>query len=313
MICRHILPLLSTLPLLCGVAANAATPQGAWEVNAADWRYDMSLWFDLANADGTPMDAAGWQVGAFADGECRGLSTTYDLPDGTTCGYMRIRSNDATAPQIEFRMRPAGDADSDGELLYGVALPFESDKAVGLPSAPCRLVYTDRYEVTYMVGSEIWQTAEVYYGAPLDSPDAPAREGYTFVGWEDAPDTMPGHDITLDALYAINHYTLSLYVDEVLYHSEELEYDAPVEVETPEVPAGKRFAGWDAEVPERMPAHDVTLHAILTDLTGVWSPTDAPAASTGQCYDLLGRRVSGDSGPGVYIRGGKFARMKNNL
>ena len=42
---------------------------------------------------------------------------------------------------------------------------------------------------------------QVLYGAAPVLPDAPAKRGYRFDGWEGVPETMPAQDVTVTARY----------------------------------------------------------------------------------------------------------------
>ena len=53
------------------------------------------------------------------------------------------------------------------------------------------------YSVTYIVDGEVVATDSVAYGAEIKLIDAPEKEGYTFSGWSEAPETMPAEDIII--------------------------------------------------------------------------------------------------------------------
>ncbi len=129
----------------------------------------------------------------------------------------------------------------------------------------------NEYTVTYIVDEEVYETFDVVYGAEVDTPEEPEKEGYTFAGWDpEVPATMPAEDIELVAQWTINEYTIT-FVDE---DDEEIgtlttEYNAAIEeadyadIEAP-VKEGYTFAGWDPEVPATMPAEDTTVKATYT-------------------------------------------------
>lgn len=63
-------------------------------------------------------------------------------------------------------------------------------------------------------------------------------------------------------------YTLTLYLNDELYSTEEVEFGSPLDIGTPEVPVGMTFSGWEEVVPATMPAHDVVLHGKYSKVTG---------------------------------------------
>ena len=123
--------------MLASVCASAfaGLRSGTWSVNPTDYRYDMSLYFSLASKDYENLDL--YEVGAFADDECRGLAEKLDLPDGGSCMYMRIRSNNSQGENISFMMRNK----ITGETVVlknkdSESFTFKADEMIGLPSDP---------------------------------------------------------------------------------------------------------------------------------------------------------------------------------
>lgn len=55
----------------------------------------------------------------------------------------------------------------------------------------------NKYKVTYIIGNEVFSTEYVEYGAAIVPPNVDEKEGFTFSGWADVPETMPAHDITI--------------------------------------------------------------------------------------------------------------------
>lgn len=99
------------------------------------------------------------------------------------------------------------------------------------------------------------------YGANVDAPEEPAREGYTFAGWSTTiPATMPAADVVTEALWTVNSYDLKIVVDE---DSTTVSYEFGAIVEQPATPqkSGYIFDGWSAEIPYMMPAEDVRIEA----------------------------------------------------
>ena len=56
------------------------------------------------------------------------------------------------------------------------------------------------FSVTFIVDGEEYDVQTVNYGEKPALPEAPEKEGYTFLGWEgDTYETMPAHDVTYTA------------------------------------------------------------------------------------------------------------------
>ncbi len=114
------------------------------------------------------------------------------------------------------------------------------------------------YKLTYMVDGEVYKTVSYDYGDIITPEPEPEKEGYSFVGWSEIPETMPAEDVTVTGTFSINSYKLTYTVDGEEYCSSEIEYGASIiQVEEP-TKEGYTFSGW-SEIPETMPAHDVTI------------------------------------------------------
>ena len=76
------------------------------------------------------------------------------------------------------------------------------------------------YTVTFMVDGELYETVTVEYGAEIELPTPPEKEGYIFTGWIGVPATMPAEDIVIEGRFevdttGINAVTLYLEKNEV--------------------------------------------------------------------------------------------------
>lgn len=55
----------------------------------------------------------------------------------------------------------------------------------------------NKYKITYIIDGDVFTTDYVEFGASIVPPTVDDKEGYTFDGWMDVPETMPAHDITI--------------------------------------------------------------------------------------------------------------------
>ena len=69
---------------------------------------------------------------------------------------------------------------------------------------------------------------------------------------------MPAHSVTVTGSFSINSYKLTYTVDGEVYKTYDLEYGATITPEAEPTKEGYNFSGW-SEIPETMPAHDVTV------------------------------------------------------
>ena len=120
------------------------------------------------------------------------------------------------------------------------------------------------YTITFDTngGSEIAPITQDY-GTEITAPDNPTRKGYTFKGWnKEIPETMPAENITVKAQWEINQYTITFDTNggsEIA----PITQDYGTEINAPDKPTrkGYTFKGWDKEIPETMPAENITVKA----------------------------------------------------
>ena len=130
----------------------------------------------------------------------------------------------------------------------------------------------NQYTITFDTngGSEIAPITQDY-GTEITAPDNPTRKGYTFKGWDKKiPETMPAENITVKAQWEINQYTITFDTNggsEIA----PITQDYGTEITAPDNPTrkGYTFKGWDREIPETMPAENITI-------TARWKDTEKP-------------------------------------
>ncbi len=121
----------------------------------------------------------------------------------------------------------------------------------------------NKYKLIYQVDGEDYKTYEVKYGSAITAEAAPTKEGYTFSGWSEIPETMPANDVTVTGTFTINKYKLIYQVDGEDYKTYEVEYGSVITAEATPSKEGYTFSGW-SEIPEKMPAKDVTITGTFT-------------------------------------------------
>ena len=155
-----------------------------------------------------------------------------------------------------------------GEKVYGFEDIYTKNEALTLYP----VWNTNKYTITFDTngGSEIALITQDY-GTEITAPDNPTRKGYTFKGWDkEIPETMPAENITVKAQWEINQYTITFDTNggsEIA----PITQDYGTEITAPDNPTrkGYTFKGWDKEIPETMPAENITI-------TARWKDTEKP-------------------------------------
>ena len=155
-----------------------------------------------------------------------------------------------------------------GEKVYGFEDVYTQNEALTLYP----VWNTNKYTITFDTngGSEIAPITQDY-GTEITAPANPTRKGYTFKGWDkEIPKTMPAENITVKAQWEINQYTIAFDTNggsEIA----PITQDYGTEITAPDNPTrkGYTFKGWDKEIPETMPAENITI-------TARWKDTEKP-------------------------------------
>lgn len=119
------------------------------------------------------------------------------------------------------------------------------------------------YVLTYEVDGVVYKTYNVTYKTIIIPEAEPTKEGYTFSGWSEIPETMPAHDVTVSGSFIVNKYQITYIIDGEVYSSEYVEFGATIVPPTVENKEGYIFSGW-SDVPDTMPAHDITIYGVFT-------------------------------------------------
>lgn len=172
----------------------------------------------------------------------------------------------------------------------------------------------NKYMIIYLLDDEVFAIDSVAYKSEIVTLEAPEKEGYTFNGWENVPDSMPAQDVTIVGSYSINTYRIEYLVDDAMYYEDSLVYGTPIILIEEPVREGYKFSGW-SQAPETMPAHDLTISGSFA--VGL----DAPMLNHSKCdvYSmdgkLLHRAISVEDlrktlQPGFYIVGDRKIVIK---
>ena len=133
----------------------------------------------------------------------------------------------------------------------------------------------NQYLLTFQVDGEECKAFEVEYGSLIIPLAEPVKEGYTFSGWIEMPETMPAHDVIVTGRFTVNTYEVTYMVDGTVFLTDSLAYQSPIPLPTVPERSGYDFE-WD-EHPETMPAYDVTIIGNYSVETSVASSKVGPA------------------------------------
>ena len=168
------------------------------------------------------------------------------------------------------------------------------------------IAYDKKYQLIYKVDDEVYKTYNFEEGSVITPEPAPTKEGHTFSGWSDIPETMPAKDVTVSGTFAINKYTLTFIVGGNIYENRTLEYGSTIIV--PEMPELTGYTFTWGEVPATMPAHDITIEGTYT--VGINLVQDNQGNQHIEIYTVGGKKVNKmQRGVNIIRRGSKAVKV----
>ena len=201
-------------------------------------------------------------------------------------------------PSCTLATRPDAPAATPGYTFGGwnkadgTAWDYASDKVTDNITLYAKWA-ANTYTITFDTagGSEIAPITQDY-GTVITAPEAPTREGYTFIGWDkEIPTTMPAENMTVTAQWKINRYTITF---DTAGGSEvaPITQDYGTNITAPADPTrdGYTFMGWDREIPTTMPAENITLKARWKDIE---KPTGEIVIGTNKWQEFLNKITFG--------------------
>ena len=207
--------------------------------------------------------------GLYIYGNTTGVIVTYK--DGDSEYAKQVLPSGTLATRPDAPAATPGYTFGGWNKADGTAWDYASDKVTDNITLYAKWA-ANTYTITFDTagGSEIAPITQDY-GTVITAPEAPTREGYTFIGWDkEIPTTMPAENMTVTAQWEINQYTITF---DTAGGSEiaPITQDYGTHITAPADPTreGYTFIGWDREIPETMPAENITLKAR-------WEDTEKP-------------------------------------
>ena len=84
------------------------------------------------------------------------------------------------------------------------------------------------YTLTYKVDGEEYKTSTVAFGTKLTPETPPSKEGCTFSGWSEIPETMPAKDVVVTGSFSVNSYNVTFKYGDAVLTTAMVEYGAVI-------------------------------------------------------------------------------------
>ena len=204
--------------------------------------------------------------GLYIYGNTTGVIVTYK--DGDSEYAKQVLPSGTLATRPDAPAATPGYTFGGWNKADGTAWDYASDKVTDNITLYAKWA-ANTYTITFDTagGSEIAPITQDY-GTVITAPEAPTREGYTFIGWDkEIPTTMPAENMTVTAQWEINQYTITFDTNggsEIAPITQD--YGTAITAPANPTREGYTFIGWDREIPTTMPAENITLKAKWKDI-----------------------------------------------
>jgi len=228
--------------------------------------------------------------GLYIYGNTTGVIVTYK--DGDSEYAKQVLPSGTLATRPDTPATTPGCTFGGWNKADGTAWDYASDKVTDNITLYAKWA-ANTYTITFDTagGSEIAPITQDY-GTVITAPEAPTREGYTFIGWDKAiPTTMPAENMTVTAQWEINQYTITFDTNggsEIAPITQD--YGTAITAPADPTREGYTFIGWDKAIPTTMPAENITLKARWKDTE---KPTGEIIIGTNKWYDFLNKLTFG--------------------
>ena len=119
----------------------------------------------------------------------------------------------------------------------------------------------NNYTLTFIFGNgDEAEVKTVQFNELINYPEEIAKEGHTFDKWNETLEAMPAHDLTIEALWSVNEYTVTFYFKNGTTAKETVKYGEPINYPEGIEREGYKFNGWKPK-PRTMPANDLVTRA----------------------------------------------------
>ena len=134
-----------------------------WTCDDHAYEYEMAVYFSLIIDGEKVSDYNGYEVAAFCETECRGVSDIVSVADANV-GYIRIRSSQTSGETISFKAYNKGD---QSEWTIQETVSFNVEDLLGMPSSPMEMhIYTQPVNPPSSPVTISVQNVERVYGEP---------------------------------------------------------------------------------------------------------------------------------------------------
>jgi hypothetical protein len=173
-----------------GGAFSGCSNLSAVEINCQD----VYAWFSgMISIKELKLGRGVKKIGSRAFAKCKELTDVY-------CYAEAVPSTNSDAFDDSYIEYSTLHVPAESIDAYKSKAPWSSFKTIiGITGTE-----SSTYNLIYMVDGIVYWTYKIEAGASIAPEPTPTKEGYTFSGWSEIPETMPAHDVTITGVFTKN-------------------------------------------------------------------------------------------------------------
>ena len=185
------------------VEAPTIVANGSSTLEISVDNYDSNLvafQMDLTLPEGVCIDKEGCSLSSRITDEKQELTigklgdNVYRLTS-SSLSLTPIDGNEGTL--LTLKLNASEDAESGEALLSNIRFSTSDSKRVTMSDESFNINILHKFKLTYFVDGEEYMTDSITYKTPLAPEAEPTKDGYTFGGWSEIPETMPAGDVEI--------------------------------------------------------------------------------------------------------------------
>ena len=98
---------------------------------------------------------------------------------------------------LTLKLTATEDCDDAQATISNIRFSTAGSKRINMPDETFDIDILHKFKLTYMLDGEVYKADDIVETTPLVLEAEPTKDGYTFGGWSELPETMPGNDVEI--------------------------------------------------------------------------------------------------------------------
>ena len=158
----------------------------------------VAFQMDLTLPEGVSLDKTGCSLSSRITDEKQAL-TIGKLESGayrlTSTSLSLTPISGKSGALLTLKVTSSDDCEGGEATISNIRFSTSDSEKIIMSDMTFNIEILKTFNVNYMLDGEIYKSVETVYKTPLTHEAEPTKDGYTFGGWSELPETMPNHDV----------------------------------------------------------------------------------------------------------------------